>query len=206
MTSANEQSHRLLFFGGKNMCSILFPEPVNLNSEEPECFRDLNLDLFLEPILKNEPLIDLAPCFYTPLPGETMAVYRQDIQRDLLKKDNLTILDHFSREICALAAMEEKANGDLSSGDPWRCHYLLYGHILEYGEQYVRIVSGLCSRLPDMDLSSEGLLRAAEMLGNLQNSSFFHSLAGEQASLREKFDSLQYIMQIRYGTVRVKKK
>ena len=187
------------------MYSVLFSEPVKLNTEEPECFRDLNLDQFLEPVLKNENLSDLAPWFYTPLPTEAQAVYRQEIQRDLLKGSNLKLLDDFSREICTLADREEKANADFNSGDPWRCHYLLYGHILDNGEQYVRLVSECCRRLPEFGFTSAGLRQAAGMLEKLARSSSFQNLAHAQEALRRKFDSLQYIMQIRYGTIRVKK-
>ena len=187
------------------MFSILFSEPVGLHTQQPECFRDLNLDQFLEPVLNNETRISLAPYFYTPLPTEAQAVFRQEIQRDLLLGDNLRILDAFSREICRLARREEETNQDLESGDPWRRHYLLYGHMLENGERYVQEVSDLCRRLPNMGFRSEGLTRAAEMLEKLEKSTFFQALSSEQTALRQKFDSIQYMMQIRYGTVRVRK-
>ena len=187
------------------MFSILFSEPVNLNAEEPECFRDLNLDQLLGPVLNSEKNCCLAPYFYTPLGVESQAVFRQEIQKDLLRNDNLKILDQFSREICRLAGCEQQRNEDLNSGDPWRCHYLLYGHILNDGEQYVRCVSDLCHRLPEMGLQSEGLMQAANMLIKLLNSSFFQKLTDAQTSLRQKFDQINYIMQIKYGTIRVKK-
>ena len=187
------------------MYSVLFSEPLTLRTEEPECFRDLNLDQLLAPLLQNEKNFDLAPCFYTPLPGEAQAVFRQEIQKDLLREDNLKILDQFSLEICRLADLEEQRNADLNSGDPWRCHYLLYGHILDEGEQYVRCVSDLCRRLPDLGLCSEGLLQAAAMLEELQKSSFFQELTHAQTALRQKFNTIRYMMQIRYGTIRVKK-
>ena len=187
------------------MNSILFPEPVMLRKEEPQCFRDLNLDQLLGPVMQKEQNLDLAPCFYTPLPQASQAVLRQEIQRDLLKKDNLQVLDSFSREICHLADCEAQRNGDFNSGDPWRCHYLLYGHILNDGERYVQCISDFCRKLPDMDLCSEGLQQAADMLGKLEKSAFFQKLIQAQSGLRQKFNGLQYIMQIRYGTVRVKK-
>ena len=187
------------------MYSILFSEPMKPRREEPECFRDLNLDQLLDPVLKNENNMDLAPCFYTPVPTEAQAVFRQEIQKDLLRKDNLRILDQFSQEICRLADCEDRTNRDLNSGDPWRCHYLLYGHILHYGEQYAACILGFCRRLPDMGLCSEGLRQAADMLEKLQKSTFFKHLIDAQVSLRQKFNGIQYIMQIKYGTVRVKK-
>ena len=187
------------------MNSILFPEPVMLRKEEPQCFRDLNLDQLLGPVMKHEQNLDLAPCFYTPLPEASQAIFRQEIQRDLLKKDNLRVLDSFSREICHLADCEVQRNGDLNSGDPWRCHYLLYGHILNDGEAYVQCLSDVCGKLPHMDLCSEGLVQVAEMLEKLQKASSFQKLIRAQAALRQKFNGLQYTMQIKYGTVRVKK-
>ena len=187
------------------MNSILWSEPMKRSMEEPECFRDLNLDQFLDPVLKNENKIDLAPCFYTPLSTKAQAVFRQEIQKDMLRKDNLKILDQFSQEICRLADRQEQTNEDLNSGDPWRCHYLLYGHILNDGEQYVCCISELCRKLPDMDLCSEGLRQAAGMLEDLLNSSFFRDLADTQTALRQKFDAIQYTMLIKYGTVRVRK-
>ena len=187
------------------MYSILFSDQRNLRTEEPECFRDLNLDQLLEPVLKNEKNMDLAPCFYTPVPTEAQAVFRQEIQKDLLRRDNLEILDLFSRQICRLAACEEQTNLDLTSGDSWRCHELLYGHILNDGEQYVHCITDLSRRLPVMGLCSEGLRQTADALERLIQSSFFQSLADAQLSLRQKFDGIHYLMQIKYGTIRVKK-
>ena len=187
------------------MNSILFPQPVQLRTEQPECFRDLNLDQLLDPVVKNEKNMDLAPCFYTPLPARAQAVFRQEIQKDLLRQDNLKILDQFSREICRLADCEKQTNQDLNSADPWRCHFLLYGHILNDGEAYVRCISDLCRKLPDMGFCSEGLRQTADMLEKLQKSDFFRALTGAQTSLRQKFNGIQYTMQIRYGTVRVKR-
>lgn len=187
------------------MYSVLFSQPVRLRTEEPECFRDLNLDQLFSPVLNNEKNFDLAPCFYTPLPTETQAVFRQEIQKDLLRGDNLKLLDAFSLEICRLAGCEKQRNEDLHSGDPWRCHYLLYGHILDDGEQYVRCVGELCRKLPTLGLCSEGLRQAADMLEEVQKSPFFQELSHTQASLRENFNQIHYVMQIKYGTVRVKK-
>ena len=117
------------------MFRILYPEPVEIRTQEPECFRDLNLDAFLKPVFAKENRMDLSQVFYTPLQSLDQIRYRQEIQEDLLKKDNLRIFDGFSEEICTLADREAEACRDLGSGDPWRCNLLLYGHILDYGER-----------------------------------------------------------------------
>ena len=187
------------------MFNILCLEPAELCDREPECFRDLNLDRFLEPVLNQENRIPLAPWFNTPLLEEAQVQYRQAILKDLQRGDNLQLLDVFSREIYSLSEKEQKAIEDLNSGDPWRCHNYLYGHILHYGERYVSCVRDLCRKLPDLGLSSQGLRQAGELLRKLQDSPFFQNMASAQASLREKLNGIQYVMQIRYGTVRIKK-
>ena len=185
--------------------SILFSEPAVCSRKEPACFRDLNLDQFLGPLISQEENVDLSPIFWTPLPSEAQVCYRQEILKDLRNQEVYSAADEFSREICSLSRLQTQAVEDLQSGDPWRCHYLLYGHILDYSQRYVRCLEQLVRQLPRMDLTSEGLQQAAERFQSLRSSGFYQTMVKAQTDLRRRFDGLHYCMQIRYGTVRVKK-
>ncbi|MGI5976921.1 MAG: MutS-related protein [Candidatus Limivicinus sp.] len=176
-----------------------------MTSEEPDCFRDLNLDKLIDPILEREKYFDLAPLYHTPLKSPEDIVFRQEIFKDLLRGDNRKILDSFSREICELKKQQERAEEELRSGSPRSCNYLLFGHILDFGERYCRSIEALRRRLPEMGLKSRGLRLAAGSLEELCESDFYTGLRENQIELRRDFDREQYCMLIKNGTVHVKK-
>ena len=173
--------------------------------EAPDCLRDLDLLGFLEGIIQKETHWDLAPWFYTPLQNTDQVRFRQEILKDLQKGDNLNIWDRFTDRICSLAQREQEEAEDLHSGEPWRCHDLLYGRILADGEDYVLAVSELEKKLLGMELCSQGLKQAEAYIQELVSSADFLDLSARQSSLRREMDGIQYIMQIRYGVIRVKK-
>ena len=67
--------------------SILFPdetaEEVSLNQNEPDCFKDLNLDQVLNKIFNLNKEYSLNSYFYTPLKDYQTINYRQEFFKDL---------------------------------------------------------------------------------------------------------------------------
>ena len=187
--------------------SILFckQHDVPLCIEEPDCFRDLNLDQLVDAILEREKNPDLSALYYLPLQDLDEIRFRQDFLQDLLPEDIWKIWDRFSQEIYSLNECLKIAREDLSSGDPWKCNYLLYGHFLDYGERYCQAIGQLRKEISETQFRSEGMRRTVRSIELLCNSDFYRQLQQALASLREKFNHIQYCMLIKNGTIRVKK-
>ena len=186
--------------------SILFNgkfEP-KICCSEPSYFRDLNIDQLVNPILENEKNEDLAHFYYTTLKNEEEVLFRQDIYKDIIYNDT-NIFDKFSSDICSLKECSEKALEDLNSNDAWRCTYLLYGHILDYSERYIRAVKNFADELSRMDIKSKGMKDAVKGLNELCNSIFFMDMEEKSKRIRSDFSKEKYCMFIKNGTIRVKK-
>ena len=188
-------------------CSLLYEQPQALEPDprEPACFRDLNLDQLIRPILQREDSPELTAAYRTPLCTPEQVRYRQEILRDLMPEGNRAAFEQVSRELRDLERLNVQALEDLHSGDPWRCHPLLYGHFMDHWQRYCRAVEGLLEQMPAMNLRSEGLLRMQAELEAYCGSGCYRELRRTQKDLRERFDREEYCMLIRNGTVRVKK-
>ena len=187
--------------------SILFCSRQDhaLCTEQPDCFRDLNLDQLMASILKRENNPALSALYATPLQDPDEIQYRQAFLRDLLPEHTWKLWDRFSQEICSLNEYLKIAREDLSSGDPWRCSYLLYGHFLDYGERYCRAIGQLRREIAEIPVQSEAMRQTVRSIEQLCKSDFYTQLQQTQTSLREKFNQIQYCMLIKNGTIRVKK-
>ena len=187
--------------------SILFDGQGShtLCNEMPGCFKDLNLNQLVDSVCEKEKNINLAPLYYTPLENPEDIIYRQEILKDLLYKDNNEIIDCFSEEMCKLSELLDRAKEDLNSGDSWKCNYLLYGHFLEYGERYCESIKNLKKKIPEMNLQSDGFKMISKSIEDLCNSDFYAELSQTQNKLRTAFSRERYCMFIKNETIHFKK-
>ena len=187
--------------------SILFCRQNHqpLQKHAPDCFRDLNLDQLIEPILRWNQKSDLSALYFTPLENPEDISYRLGIMKDLMHRENWKQFRAFYQEIFELAACQDADAEDFRSGNSLLCNYLLFGHILEFGTRYCAAISSFLEDVPQMELRSEGLLRTVQALKNLCSSDFYTRMRKAQQSLRKGFDREQYCMLIREGTVRLTK-
>lgn len=176
-----------------------------LHSRAPDCFRDLNLDQLIDPILRWNQEPDLSSLYYTPLEDSEDIYYRLGIMKDLMHRENWKQFQAFAGEIFELNACQEAAVEDFRSGNPLLCNYLLYGHILEFGIRYAAAAERFLKKIPDMELQSAGLTMAAEALKNLCSSDFYVRMREAQQSLRAGFGREQYCMLIRDDSIRLTK-
>ena len=185
--------------------SILFPQNrgIPLQTQEPECFRDLNLDQVFAPILRENP--NLAPWIYTLCPDRETVFFRQAVLKDLRREENRQLFGDFSRELLELSRLYRAAAEELSSGDSWRNTWLVRGHMLELGNRYCSTLETLREKLRSRVLVSRGLENFKIRLEAYCESPAYGQLSGALDKLNNRFGSLQYCLLIRNGTVRVKK-
>lgn len=187
--------------------SILYPagQEPEFCREEPDCFRDLNLDQVFAPILKKEEKYDLGLYFYTPLHSRSAVLYRQDVLKDLEKKPAYEAFQEFSGEIYALGRYMETCREDAESRDPWKDNYLNEGRILQFAERYCRAVEQLLEKTGCRRPESAGLTGFLDFLQAYAASENYQKMSGQVRNLRSRFSALRYCMMIHNGTIRVKK-
>ena len=186
--------------------SILFCDKLEqkLCYSEPDFFRDLNIDQLVNPILEKEKNVDLSPFYYTTLKNEDEVLFRQEIYKDIIFNDT-NIFDRFSSDICSLKECSKRALEDLNSNDSWRCNYLLYGHILDYIDKYIKAVKNFSNELSNMNIKSEGIKNAVEGINELCKSAFFMEMEEKNKKIKSEFSNERYCMLIKNGTIHVKK-
>ena len=174
-------------------------------TDEPDCFKDLNLDQVFAPILASKKEFELEEFFYTPLRDVETIAYRQEVMRELEDDDLRALFASFSRSIYRLDRNMAGIRASLTSGSSYDNNYLTRGRMLDYAERYCNEISALMTRLERKALHSEGLRAFAQYLRTYTASETFKELSAHVARLREGFSKVEYCMLIRGGTIRVRK-
>jgi len=189
--------------------SILFPDIERYNKpleiEVPACFRDLNLDQIISPILESKKAFGLEGFFFTPLHDPETINYRQDVSCELENTKLRTLFSGFSKTVYEVNRYMSNIRKALSSNESYDNNYLTRGHMLDYAERYCNNVSLLLEGLTSFPLQSAGLCRFLDYLKEYNASQDFTGLCAHAKHLREAFSKVQYCMLIKDGTIRVRK-
>lgn len=180
-----------------------FKEPRQTNA--PVCFKDLNLDQIVAPILDVRKEYELEGFFYTALHDPAIIIYRQNIIREMENRELCSLLTQFSKTIYALGRCMNTIRKALTSKDSWDNNYLARGHMLDYAEQYCRTISAVSGELPKFQLHSLGLCGFEKYLSAYCMSEGFTGLCTSVRRLREELSTVKYCMLIKNGTIRVRK-
>lgn len=189
--------------------SVLFPEekrtPRNGQDMEPECFKDLNLDQIVHPILIKYEAYGLDDLFFTPLTDFDTILYRQEVLRDLESDDLRTVFSAFSKTIFELNAFMDHTRELLSSQDTYKNNYLAKGRMFDFANRYRSAITKITDRLAGKDILSEGLQGIVSYLLDYQKSEKFAGLKEAVENMKKELSSVQYCMLIKSGTIRVRK-
>jgi len=175
---------------------ILFSEPVSFQSpdthEEPEVFRDLNLDQIVETVTANWADYDLKPYFYAPLGRIDAIRYRHAIFRDLENPLLLAVVRAFAQRM-----RETRAN--MKQAD--KLHYSVHkgAWLLRAVETYCGAIENFTADLSRASLTSPGFLALRDYLASYRASSAFISLCEETRSLQNDLSKLRYCIHIHDG-------
>lgn len=189
--------------------SILFPKREQhgepRQSNEPDCFKDLNLDQIFAPILKAKKEFELEGFFYTSLHEPEAIIYRQDVMRELENDELRALFTRFSKTVYDLGRYMNTIRKALTSNDSWDNNYLARGHMLDYADRYCMTVSALSEGLSKLSLRSAGLRGFAEYLSVYCASESYTGLCNHIKRLRDELSTVEYCMLINNGTIRVRK-
>jgi len=189
--------------------SILFPTrdryEESHRSEVPSFFKDLNLDQIFAPILKSKKVFNLEGYFYNSLRNPDWIEYRQHIMKDLERDELRGLISDFSLSVFSIGNYLTPLRPMLSSEDGWKNNYLTRGQMLDYADQYCRLISSLAQNLDRNRLHSNGLRNFYQYINDYKDSTAFQTLSSRVQKLRNELSTIEYCMLIKNGTIRVRK-
>lgn len=180
---------------------VLSPDPADPvcqgTREEPECFRDLNLDQVVRSVTAGWTEYDLTPFFHAPLQDLDAIAYRQEILRDLESEPVLAVVSAFSSQMRRMR--------QILPHPEQRSHPLqAQRRFLTSVSTYCRAVGDLAEGLSGLDLASRGLRAIRRQVCETTGSPEFRSLAAETHDLEAELSSIRYCVHIDGGTVTVR--
>lgn len=174
-------------------------------STEPDCFKDLNLDQIIHPILASRKDYHLDNFFFTPLGDADTILYRQKVMRDLEDDDIRECFAIFSKSVFELNKYMEQIQKILTSEDNYNKNYLTKGRMLNFADRYCNAISELLTHLSDKNIRSTGLQSLIGYLEHYQKSEEYSAFQIYVKRLRNELSSAKYCMLIKNGTIRVRK-
>jgi DNA mismatch repair ATPase MutS len=197
--------------------SILFPTREQhqqpRNSSEPDCFVDLNLDQIFAPILTEDKGFgvsvkkgsDLESFFYTPLQDKDTIVYRQEVAKELEDDGLCALIMAFVHKIKGIEEIISEIRNAMTSPLKWHDNFLVRGRLLEFTEKYSAAITELAEALSGQTLRSAGLRGFADYLASYIKSKEFSEMCAHARRLREKLSSVEYCMNIKFPTIRIRR-
>lgn len=179
--------------------SILFPwaEGAAGVREQPDFFRDLNLEQIVDAVTAPWREYDLAPFFHAPLGDAQAVAWRQEVMQDLEKATVLEAIDSFAR---AMRAMRARLPRDTE-------HYYRYErerYFLTAAGIYCRAVARLADDLARCCPASRGLRWFRDYLSDYVSSPAFRKLAADAAKVDAALAAIRYCLLIRGGSITVR--
>ncbi|MGE5580050.1 MAG: MutS-related protein [Bacillota bacterium] len=188
--------------------SILFPAGAEGDAarvrEEPEFFRDINLDQVVASVTARKKDFDLKPLFYSPGCNKQTVVYRQAVMRDLEDRELLKQADAFSRQMLDI----ERLVTSLLKPSDWSKQgigYLRMGYFLEAVLNYRWTLERFGSDLKSANLQSAGLQSAREYVADYLSSEALAAVWREAEDVKLAMSHVKWCMLIKNGTIKVLK-
>jgi len=180
--------------------TILFPETAGAEAgatQEPEFFRDLNLDQIVEAITKGREPYNLKPLYYTPLTKLDQIAFRHEIMRDLEKETLFERLKSFSERMLGM-------RGHLSAESILHYQYQKERALLSAAGLYCEAVEKLRRDLDSAGAHSRGLLAIRDYLAQYVESASFKTLSQKARTVQEGLAALRYCVLIDESNITVR--
>jgi DNA mismatch repair protein MutS len=180
--------------------SILFHSPEQraaaVSTNEPACFKDLNLDQIVSSITAGRDEYGLKPYFYTPLSDIAAIEYRQEIMRDLESRELSEYIEVFAKRMRSVRDQWGQREKLSYTYQKQRC-------FLDAVDAYCDAVDGLGHDLMMVDLRSRGFRLFRDYLSSYTGSETFVVLVTETKQQREDLSTLNYSLFIEGNRVTV---
>lgn len=179
--------------------SVLYPSGSQRGPElgvQPPSLKDLNLDQVVKAALAGREEYKLAPFFFSPLRDEDTVRYRQEVSRDIERREVAEVVSTFGRWM-RHARTYMRGMAQVES-----LHHK-QGWFLDAVESYCTAVVGLREGLATAGLSSRGLLALQAYVERYSTSEQFEALCNEVKALRQGLAEVQYSLLIRGNRVTV---
>jgi DNA mismatch repair protein MutS len=172
-------------------------EVVTEAAQQPEFFRDLNLDQIVDAITAGRDEYNLKPFFYSPLTSLTAIGYRHEIMRDLERDALFQSIKSFSIQMHAM-----RVRLDASEKSYYR--YQKKALFLEAAETYCGAVETLLRNLGEHEPASRGLLAFRKFLVGYATSAALQALADEANAARSGLSAIRYAVLIKGSSITVR--
>ena len=179
--------------------SVLFPGdagPPLAQAQEPECFRDLNIDQIVEAAVAGREFYDLRSLFYLQLTSVAAVEYRQEVHRDLERCAIREAIDTFAKSMQDMRDCLATAS---------QLHYayqkqrLFLDAVLTYADALRCLADDLRQRRP----SSAGMRAFGDYLSGYAASAAFTGCYEQARELDQSLAAVRYTLHIRGSRVRV---
>ena len=188
---------------------ILFPSTSSsedqVQNEYPKCFKDLNLDQIISPVIKSKKDFKLDEYYINNLRDKTVIKYRQDVMKDMENKTIRKVLSDFSDQIYHLSERITNITDNLAKDEKQYSNYLTRGQMLHYCELYCEEIDKLADQIGSLDIASEGLKEFLAYFAEYAVSREYTELKKDAAFSRAGLSTIKYCMYIKGNTIKVRK-
>lgn len=181
--------------------SILFHgdvRPVPDQPDEPEFFRDLNIDQIVSSITAGREFYNLKPFFHARLTSVDAIHYRHEVLRDLERQSLRDDIGSFAQKMRHMRDCLTMAAG-------LRHRYQNGRLFLDAVMTYDDAITTLAGHLQPGSLSSRGLLAFREYLAAYTVSGSFSELSAQASQLDGALSEIRYCLHIKGSRIRVTK-
>jgi hypothetical protein len=180
--------------------TILFPQSAGapaIPGEEPEFFRDLNLDQIVEAITKGREAYDIKPFFYAPLANLDQIAFRHEIMHDLENEALFKALKAFSDGMAAMRFA-------LDREQEFNYKYQKERAQLGAAVHYCNSVAQLRQELDTTGARSRGLLATRDYLAHYVETAGFKTLSQQAHAAKQAVDAVRYCVLINDANITVR--
>lgn len=175
---------------------ILFDGQTEEVLEEPEFFRDLNLDQVVNAVTAGRAEYNLKPFFYTRLTNLAAIAYRHEIMRDLENEGLFKSLKSFSNQM-------RSVRDHLSTADKVSYKYEKDAWFLDAVEIYGAAIEKMLRDLEASNPNSRGLIEFRCYLAEYAASGQFKTVLTEARELKSELAAIRYCLLIKGSRVTV---
>jgi DNA mismatch repair protein MutS len=177
---------------------VLFDERAEEVQDEPEFFRDFNLDRIVNAVATGRDQYNLKPLFYTRLTNPAAVGFRHDIFHDLRNEALL-------KSIMSFCMQMRRVREHVATAAKAYYKYEKQGWFLDAVEIYGETVENLLQDLSEGHAASGGLIAFRDYVAGYVAGAAFKKIVVDARKLKSDLSEINYCLLIRGNAVTVQK-